>query len=198
MLRKKALLENLAQELEKPIKELKMKKNIVALLIVALVASFSLFAVPNANLNLSTTITGINYMALTATELTTSTVAAYNTAAQSIVGSKTITSSGSTGTIAYLSILSNNRKGFEVAISAAPLASATDGNSYEINYVVSAGSASYDTSAATNASNKLTGPVIAGLQAYSYAVSVNVNAAEYAAALEDTYTAAVTFTYTAK
>ena len=175
-----------------------MKKNIVALLIVALVASASLFAVPDASLNLTTTITGINNMALTASELTTSTVAAYDTAADSIVASKTITNSGSTGTIAYLSVLTNRRTGFEVTISAAPLASSTVGNSYEINYVVNAGTASFDTSAATNSSNKLTGPVIAGLQAYSYPVSVNVNPAEYAAALEDTYTAAVTFTYTAK
>ncbi|AEV29188.1 hypothetical protein SpiGrapes_1376 [Sphaerochaeta pleomorpha str. Grapes] len=176
-----------------------MKKNIVALVVVALVASFSLFAVADANLNLSTHISGINYMALTATELTTSTVDAYDTAAGTIVGSKEITSATATGTIAYLSILSNNRKGFEVAISATPLASSTDGNSYKINYVVHAGTASFDTSAnATNTSNKLTGGVIAGLKAYSFPVSVAVNGTEYAAALEDTYRATVTFAYTAK
>jgi hypothetical protein len=180
-----------------------MKKTIITLLVVALVASASIFATVNpadVSLNLNTTINGINKMALTNAALSTSTEAAYgtNAATANLVTSKTITSSGTTGTIAYLNILTNKRTGFKVTIDAAPLASSTSGNSYKINYVLTAGTATYDTSATSNSTNVITGGTITGLKAYSYAVSAVINSTEYAAALEDTYSANVKFTYAAQ
>ncbi|WP_320129010.1 hypothetical protein [uncultured Sphaerochaeta sp.] len=182
-----------------------MKKNIIALLTVALFTSLSLFAtvttetLPDAkNLTLNTSIAGINYMALTQDAIGGNTVAAYNTVIAHPVSDKTITSSANTGTIAYLNVLSNRRTGFKVTMTATALAG-TSGNNYKINYTVTAGSnATFNTAnGSSNVNNTVSSSNLTGLTGYSYAVSAQVNAAEYAAALEDNYTGTVTFTYSA-
>jgi hypothetical protein len=197
VLRKRALLKNLAQELAPLLKELQMKKNIVALLLVALVASVSLFAVADADLNLSTTINGINYMKLTEAEFkpSTASTSAYNLATANAT-TETVSSAADTGTIAWLSILTNKRTGFTVDISATALKSSTTGNNYVIDYKITCGSAYVYTNGAPSAPS-ITVSSITGLSAFSYAVSADLDDTQYAAALEDTYTGTVKFTYTA-
>jgi uncharacterized protein YfaP (DUF2135 family) len=174
-----------------------MKKNIVALLLVALVASVSLFAVADADLKLSTTINGINYMKLTEAEFkpSTASITAYNSATANAT-TETVSSAADTGTIAWLSILTNKRTGFTVSLSATPLTSATTGNTYKIHYKISCDSAYVYTNGNTGVPS-LKVSSITGLSAFSYAVSADLDDDQYAAALEDTYTGTVTFTYTA-
>jgi hypothetical protein len=175
-----------------------MKKNITAVLLTAIIASFGLFAAaPSpAELNLSTSISGVNLMKLTEATFNPSpaSVSAFNTATAN-APTETVSSAADTGTIAYLSILTNKRTGFTVTMVADALASATEGNDYSINYVVTAGSATYDTSDASGTNTITVNSGITGLKAFSYAVSVDLNDSEYDAALEDTYTGTVTFTY---
>ncbi|WP_320128307.1 hypothetical protein [uncultured Sphaerochaeta sp.] len=174
-----------------------MKKNIIALIAIALIATAGLFATDSKTLDLNTHISGINLMSLSSVQLTTSTVTAYNTALASPVSTATLNSSAASGTLAYLNILSNKRTGFTVTVTATHLAG-TNGNPYTIDYSVTAGSASYDTSASTHTGNTLAPSAnLTGLTAFSYAVSADLNDSQYAAALEDTYTGTVTFTYTA-
>jgi hypothetical protein len=176
-----------------------MKKKITAILLVAIIASFGLFATaPSpADLNLSTTISGINLMKLTEATFNPSpaSVSAFNTATANAT-TETVSSAADTGTIAYLSILTNKRTGFTVTMVADALASETVDNNYSINYVVTAGTATYDTSDGSGTNTIIVNSDITGLKAFSYAVSVDLNDAEYDAALEDTYKGAVTFTYT--
>jgi hypothetical protein len=176
-----------------------MKKKIIALVLVTLIASFGLFAaLPSpADLNLSTTISGKNLMKLTKTEFAPSPASenAFNTAVAN-EATEVVSSAADTGTIAYLSILTNKRTGFTVTMTAEALDSATVGNDYLINYVVTAGTATYDTSDSSGTNTIVVNSGITGLSAFSYAISVDLNDAEYDAALEDTYTGDVTFTYT--
>jgi hypothetical protein len=166
--------------------------------LVALITSVSLFAVEDANLNLSTTISGINYMKLTEAEFnpTTPSTSLY-TQAEANATTETISSSAATGTIAWLSILTNKRTGFTVTLSATPLKSSTNSsNTYTIDYKVTCGTASVYTNG-TAGTPTITVSSITGLSAFSYAVSADLDDAQYDAALEDTYTGTVTFTYTA-
>jgi hypothetical protein len=178
-----------------------MKKSITAILIVAIIATASLFATtaPSpADLNLKTQISGINMMKLTKNIFSPSpaSVSTFNSA-EANETLEEVSSSTNTGTIAYLSILTNKRTGFTVTMSAAALTPATDGNTFSIDYVVTASSATYDTAAETNTSNTIVvNSGITGLSAFSYPVSVDLDDTDYDAALEDTYTGTVTFTYT--
>jgi hypothetical protein len=176
-----------------------MKKKIIALVLVTLIASFGLFAaLPSpADLNLSTTISGINLMKLTEATFNPSpaSVSAFNTATANAT-TETVSSAADTGTIAYLSILTNKRTGFTVTMTADALAGENVDNEYLINYVVTAGTATYNTTGGTGANTIVVNSGITGLSAFSYAISVDLNDAEYDAALEDTYTGDVTFTYT--
>ncbi|AEV29187.1 hypothetical protein SpiGrapes_1375 [Sphaerochaeta pleomorpha str. Grapes] len=177
-----------------------MKKNFIALVLVALVASFGLFAaaLPQpAELNLSTTISGINLMKLTTDQFNPATpsLTLFNNAPDNET-TEVVSSAADTGTIAYLSILTNKRTGFTVTMTAEALDSATVGNDFLINYVVTAGTATYDTSNGSGTNTITVNSGIAGLTAFSYPVSVDLNDTEYDAALEDTYTGTVTFTYT--
>ena len=178
-----------------------MKKNIIALLSITLIASFGLFAatLPTpAQLNLSTTISGVNLMKLTTDQFNpgTPSIALFDSATAN-EATEVVSNAADTGTIAYLSILTNKRTGFTVTMTAEALDSATVGNNFLINYVVTAGTASYDTSDGTGTNTITVNSGITGLTAFSYPVSVDLNDAEYDAALEDTYSGTVTFTYTA-
>jgi hypothetical protein len=179
-----------------------MKKSIVTALLVAAFAASSLFAMgpgasstttdSSAELNLSTTIAGINEMKLTVSEVTTSDFATATANGET----ETVSLDTDGNTLAYLSVMTNNRTGFTVGIGATALASETEGNDYVINYTLSCGdSASIDTSTQSKAS--VSKDSIDELSAFSYAVSVDLDDDEYNAALEDDYTATVTFSYTA-
>jgi hypothetical protein len=172
-----------------------MKKSIIVSLLVAILASVSAFASvadeTSATLDLSTTIDGINEMKLTTSEVTTS--GFYD--AESNGDTETVSLDTDGSTLAYLSVLTNNRTGFTVGIGASALASDTEGNEYVINYTLSCGDASIDTSTESEAS--VSEDSVDKLSAFSYAVSVDLDDDEYNAALEDEYTATVTFSYTA-
>ena len=178
-------------------KESIMKNLITALLLVALVTSVSLFAATDASLDPHATIEGINFMKLTESEFAPSVASrsAYDSATANAT-TETVDDAEDTGTIAWLSILSNNRTGFTVGISATPLKSPNTANTYKIDYKISCGSAYVFTNGAPSAPS-ITVSTITGLSAFSYAVSADLDDAQFAAALEDTYTGTVTFTYTA-
>lgn len=182
-----------------------MKKSIIALLLVAIIAAPSAFAMGgpitetidlSTSLDLRTTVDGINAMKLTTAAYTPevpSEAGFVNAAANEQTETVSIATDGTT--LAYLSILTNNREGFSVEIEATELASSTEGNNYTIGYNLTCGNTEVE---AGGSSKTITSDSIDRLSAFSYAVSVDLNDAEYNAALEDEYTANVSFAYTAK
>lgn len=181
-------------------KGISMKKNIIAALLIAIVATVGLFAAgpAPAELNLKTSISGLNKMKLTKAEYApaTTSVSSFDQA-EANEATEEVASAADTGTIAWLSILTNKRTGFTVSMTATSLTSDTEGNNFSIDYVVTAENASYDTAASTNSGNAITvSSGITGLSAFSYPVSVDLDDTDYDAALEDTYTGTITFSYT--
>jgi hypothetical protein len=187
-----------------------MKKNLIALLIVALVA-VGLFATPanpsNATFDVTTEISPINEMKLTTSALS-SPYPISLTGVDGFASDVTISSTGSTTAFtAYISALSNNKKGFTVKMSATPMVSTTDStNTYEIDYTVAAtlgsGESAVTKSYATNGSatsvDVFDQGAITTLTGLSAKLSVAVDSASFAAAIEDDYKGTVTFTYVAK
>jgi uncharacterized protein YxeA len=178
-----------------------MKKSIIALLVIMLVASVSLFAVVattteslESNLTLQTDIAGINYMKLTASSFTpkTPSVKAFEDATANEAVEK-FSSAEEVNDLAYLSILTNKRTGFSIYITATQLEN--ESQDYKIDYKVTCDDTYF------YASKPMTGIAISetegitGLSAFSYPISIDLDDDQYAAALEDEYTGTVTFTY---
>ncbi|WP_320128304.1 hypothetical protein [uncultured Sphaerochaeta sp.] len=178
-----------------------MKKNIIAILLATfIIPSFALFAALPApsDLYLLTSISGINLMKITESQFNPSTpsVYAFNNATANPTN-ETVSTDTDGDTIAWLSILTNRRTGFTVEMTATPLVSADTENTYEINYIATVGSATYNTSDETGTNSITEDSGIAGLSAFSYAIAVDLDDNEFAMALADTYTGTITFTYTA-
>lgn len=177
-----------------------MKKSIIALLLVALIATSSAFAMvasgPSADLKLTTAIEGINAMRLTSERFAPAVPSESELNSAEGNGDTEVVSLDTDGTtLAYLSILTNNREGFKVSIKADPLTSSDKKNEYSIDYVLSCGGQSLD----TDKTDSLTieEGTISALSAFSYAIAVDLDDDQYNAALEDNYEANVSFEYTA-
>jgi uncharacterized protein YxeA len=182
-----------------------MKKSIIALLVIMLVASVSLFAVVattttttteslKSDLTLQTDIAGINYMKLTASSFApeTPTVKAFEDATANEEVEK-FSSAEEVKDLAYLSILTNKRTGFSIYITATQLEN--ESQDYKIDYKVTCDDTYF------YASKPMTGIAISetegitSLSAFTYPISIDLDDDQYAAALEDEYTGTVTFTY---
>ena len=179
-----------------------MKKNLIALLIVALV-SVGLFADPiTSTFNVKTSVKSINEMKLTVAAL----ASPYPTTLENETGFSApvvINSSGVTVAFtAYISALSNNQAGFTVTMSATPMSttSTTNGNPHLIDYTVDAGGITYKTRSTIDPVTVIdeTTDGLTALTGVSKALSISVDTATFNAAIEDNYEGTVTFTYTAK
>lgn len=184
-----------------------MKKNLIALLIVALVTVGLFAANPDSvGFNVTTNVSGINLMKITQAAFTGTTENAF-TQATAYGGTLNVSSSGTQTFSAYISTLSNSRVGYKVTMSATAMKSTeTVGQSSVdafIHYTVTANSQSVDTS------NKSGGPGsngkvvidtltsgMSGVAPASHQISLTVDKDSFDAAVEGTYTGTVTFTWT--
>jgi len=184
-----------------------MKKNLIALLIVALV-SVGLFAADPATANdsftVTTSISGINNMKVTTTAVGTDGKTYSQLADFSNYAINSASDLSPSAPIAYLSTQTNNRNGYKISLTVTAMKSpgATTATDSYINYTIFLGT---DTTglATGNGTEKTKSDVIqqgalGGLTEKSYPIKIAVkDADEYAAAVEGSYTGTVTFNYTA-
>ena len=191
-----------------------MKKNLVALLLVLAVVSVGLFATPLDNsdesFTVTTTVSGINKMIISTGKYVTNPanvatfedLVAFNNLSVAAGGSQ-----GHEGVVAYISTLSNYRKGYKVTMTATAMKCAEPvggGAAGYINYTVTVDGNSAK-QIITN-SNDLpgegvvvidTGVLTNGLAAVSLPIALTVDAGEFNAAVQGSYTGTVTFEWTA-
>lgn len=175
-----------------------MKKTI-AILLVLVIGMAGVFAADTspaiAELDLTTTI-GLVFrtkLVATANQLTSPDFTNFE-AASTLLTSQPVDLN--TTDFGYLYIMTNNATGYELAISAQPLASS--GIATSIDYVISAGGASYDTADTGATATTVTSSAITALDVDEYTVSVDLDETTYNAALPASYTADVSFTFTAQ
>ncbi len=179
-----------------------MKKNLIVLLVIALV-SVGLFADPTDSFTVTTSVSSTNNMKVTAEDVNDSDSPAY--------GSLTdFTDFGVNGTnlntgeaIAYLTTQSNNRKGYKISIAATAMASTvlSDHDITYINYTVYLGTdtTGLPTTNGTEATKAdvVTVSALTTLTEVSYPIKIKVDADQFAAAVDGSYTGTVTFNYVA-
>lgn len=191
-----------------PERKEKMKKNLIAILIIALV-SVGLFAAdPTAGFEVKTSVGPTNEIKVT--NIAVDTVAKFDLEANAFGASHTVTAGGSQGDLAaYVSTKSNNRGGYTLSMSATAMKSekTSESDAY-INYTVSVTNndqnstvtsittTSSDT--AVSSTNFITVGSLSALTVQSYKIGLSVNATEFTNAVEGNYSGNITFTFTAK
>ena len=189
-----------------------MKKTI-AILLVLVIAGVGLFAAPatiDKTIKVTTTVPGINQMAISeaVVPLNTKTADDFNTA----IGTEFTEFAleyGDSGTAltsdsAFLYTLSNSRSGYSVTMKATAMANETGNISSFINYTVNCGSADIDTSDATTAGDEvaassevLISTGVAEVTLTKNQITIIVDGPEFAAAAEGDYEGIITFNYVA-
>ncbi len=184
-----------------------MKKNLIAILIIALV-SVGLFATnPGpATFDITTTIGGINLMKITKAAFSGTTETAFTEAAaytgNDEDGKHHVTAGGDQDITAYISTLSNSRAGYSVKLSATPMTSTIGSQTAYINYTVTVNTTPTAKTFTTDGANTVADVVLftTGVQSaitpISHKIDLSVNSGNFAAAVEGTYTGTVTFTWT--
>jgi len=176
-----------------------MKKIIVIATLVLALTSVALVADPiTSTFDVQTTIQGINKMKITTAKYT-STVPANFDSATAFQGPLGITTSGTQTFNAWLSTMSNNRKGYTVSMSATAMKSSITGqaDSY-INYTVTVNNKSITTNKATpvQAVDVITINSLSTLGVQSHKIALSVDQGTFDAAVQGQYSGTVTFTYT--
>ena len=190
-----------------------MKKNLVALLLVLAVVSVGVFAGPDvgaATFDLKTTVNAINQMNFTA--------AAQSTKDGFIGDTKVLTAGVAVGNdnedvvkvdnnyheVAYISTMSNYRKGFQVDMKVEAMVSTIDMDNKYINYTVMLDS-DEGTETTTNDGTAVTKLKVidntAGFSTLKFdsrLVKVKINKGQFDNAVQGEYTGKVTFTWTSK
>jgi len=193
VLRKRAHT-NLALEPAPLQKEHIMKKNILIILAVLLASSFATLAAVGETssdaLNVNTAIQGQNEILVSTSALSISTWASNSYTERTI----TSTEVGNSTSVGYVNVKSNNRSGYELAVTATPLTS----GAFTIDYALAVGSAGFDTASTTNAGNKITVTSLTGLTVTPYEILVTVDKNDYDNQPSGDYSGDITFNYTAK
>jgi len=183
-----------------------MKKNLIVLLIIALV-SVGLFAAdPPAtatdSFTVTTTISGINNMKVTTTAVGTDSKTYSQLADFSNYAINSASDLSPSTAIAYLSTQTNNRNGYKISLTVTAMKSTpTTGAVSYINYTIfladdTVGQVT-DNGTAKTKSNVIQQGALTGLTEKSYPIKITVNPDQYAAAVEGSYTGTVTFDYVA-
>ena len=174
-----------------------MKKNLITLLVVALVA-VGLFAAdpPATTFDVSTTIAGVSNLKLGATTTAVpTTVAGFNTDVTADTSSFGVTDANyaSANTVRSIFAYSNNRTGYTISLAAKAMKGAASGT--YINFTVEAGGASVLTEnndtykSATNPVKQET--FLSGLSFSKTDIEITVTATDYVNAVTDTYTGTI-------
>ena len=184
-----------------------MRKNLIITLLLTIALSLPIAAeTPSAAFNISTSISAINDMKITSSEVDEETFSdSGNTFSGSvaIIGSGTDQNMDNDGYVsftAYISAISNNPGGYTIKMSATPLTSPGTPPA-TINYIVSvvdastSTSVSYDTTNNPPAADVITAESLNELNVESLPISVKVYRSEYDSAVQGTYTGTVTFNY---
>ena len=171
-----------------------MKKSIIAVLLIITVSTFAAFAAvtDSGTLNVATQVSGQNEIMVHSIALTKETWAApANPISATILANEV----GSAKQVGYVNVKTNNRKGYSLTVTADKLASDT----FEIDYLVNMGSASFNTALASNTANTITvaNGVVTGLTVTPYAVSVTVDQTQYNNSHSGTYEGSIYFNYVA-
>lgn len=177
-----------------------MKKNLIVTILLFSFVLAGAFAVTSDSFDVTTAVSGINQMKLTASAFPSNGTPASFTSATAYAGTLAVTTSGTQSFSAYLSTISNNRKGYSVTMSATALKStlATAADAY-INYTVSCNTQSVTTNGATatSAVTVVNVPSLSSLASQSHQIGLSVDSTSFDAAVEGSYSGTVTFTYTA-
>ncbi len=185
-----------------------MKKNLIAILIIALV-SVGLFAddpvtpaTATDSFTVTTSIGGINNMKVTTTAVGTDDKTFDDLSDFSTYEIEDADDLNPSTAIAYLSTQTNNRNGYKISLTVTAMKSTpTSGAVSYINYTIFlAGDTDGQTTANGTAKTKsdvIQQGALTKLTEKSYPIKITVDADEYAAAVEGTYTGTVTFNYTA-
>ena len=172
-------------------------KKLATLLIILALATGGVFAY-DSTLDLSTIVDQTQGMKITASQFTGTTLEALNSATE--VTSYTVTAGGEYE-VGWISVISNNRTGYEVTMSATAMASTETPVSY-INYTISLGTAMITTNGATPVSLQPPSYVfkVASLDSLtpnSRKITLIVSDDALNSAVEGQYTGTVTFSFTA-
>jgi len=185
-----------------------MKKTIAILLVlvIGMVGVWAEAATDSKVLNLSTTITAINQMIVTADDTDVvwadfgTLTSAYNTTGTAYTGLSDEENYNQDGIIAYIQARSNNRGGFKIDMTASPLTSTVGSDTEYIDFVAKCGAAQVTTldgvvtvDTATIATITYDG---SEMEILKEAITVNLTE-ELAQAADGTYTGSITFSYTA-
>lgn len=178
-----------------------MKRFLLILSILLVVTLGVCVAAPGpSSFDVTTTVSGINKMKITAAEFTGTAPGQFDLAT-AYEGPLAITTHGVQSFSAWLSTMSNNRAGYTVTMTATAMTSeiAEQADSY-INYEVTVNSQSITT---TNTSSNpasvavITVASLTGLAKQSHQIALTVDQTSFDAAVEGEYSGTVTFTYTA-
>jgi hypothetical protein len=182
-----------------------MKKTI-AILLVMTIALAGVFAIEGSTesktLNLTTTVSGVQYMSLTSSEFEGTTVGAWNTFVAANSSPASVGVSATATDIAWFNLLNNQKNGVNVYMTTTAMISSTDttNNTYIIDYTIECGEGLILTAdgvgsqativSATNSAAP------AGMFIESYAVNVELVATDLENAPADSYVATTTFNFT--
>ena len=183
-------------------KDYNMKKNIIAVLLVIALSTVFIFAATNppaTSFDVSTNVSGINKMKITAAAFPANGNPSSFDSAAAFAGPLGITASGPKTFSAFLSTMSNNRVGYKVTMGATAMSSTVSSATAYINYTVSVNNKSLTTNNGTTVApvEVITVASLTGLASQSHQIALSVDATSFDAAVEGSYTGTVTFTYTA-
>lgn len=180
----------------KLLREHKMKKTILAALLILAIASTSVFAVPDGTFDVSTTIGEIGKMKVSALEIAGNTDTNYTDSG--LFTELEISSFGDQTFEAYLTTLSNKRSGYEVTMNATAMKSEATPTTY-IDYTVTCNDKSVTTLG--DRVNTVVKPVdvasISELTGQSSLITLTVDQTTFEKAVSGKYVGTVTFNYTA-
>ena len=180
-----------------------MKKNIIAVLLVIALSTVFIFAATNppaTSFDVSTNVSGINKMKITAAAFPANGTPSSFDSAAVYAGPLAVTTYGSQTFTAYLSTMSNNRGGYTVTMDATAMKSteAGEADAY-INYTVTVNNVSLATNGATDVTAVTVIDVesLTGRASQSHQIALTVDQTSFEAAVEGSYQGTVTFNYTA-
>ena len=177
-----------------------MKKNLIVLLVIALV-TVGLFAADptNASFQVTADVSGINLMKITTAkyEGSSPTDFANNTTVPIYAGPLSVTASGAQTLSAYISTMSNSRSGYHVTMTATAMKSTVGSVDAYINYTVAANTKSITTNGATAVAGVkvIEKTSLSGLAVESHLITLTVDQTTFDAAVEGSYSGTVTFEY---
>lgn len=185
---------------------MKMKKNLVALLLVLVVVSFGLFAdatpasAPgNAEFTVTTTVNGVAYMGVTTAAYSTPSASAYT-----LFENLDVTEAGVQTFTAFITSFSNSPAGYKIAMSATAMANTSETGKDPIHYTIGVTksgetpeSVAYATKTGGDAVEVYNSGALAAMSGKSYPLTLSVDSDSFAAATTGSYLGTVTFAYTA-